>query len=69
MDDSSIKFDQNEDEVLTHEVSDEMLETAVGTGIAKMANYTLSFCTTLYLSVRGPEIEGRGEGIEALCSD
>ena len=40
------KLDQAEEEILTHQISDEALETA-GSGTA--ANYTLYFCTALDL--------------------
>jgi len=40
------KLDQADEEILTHQISDEALETA-GSGTA--ANYTLYFCTALDL--------------------
>ena len=41
------KLDQAEEEILTHQISDEALEMAKGSGTA--ANYTLYFCTALDL--------------------
>jgi hypothetical protein len=40
------KLDQADEEILTHQISDEALETS-GSGTA--ANYTLYFCTALDL--------------------
>ena len=47
MNDMTIGLDQNEEEILTYEVSDEALESAGGTGKEKVGNYTLGFCTGL----------------------
>ena len=47
MSDTTIGFDQTEEEMLAYEVSDETLETAAGTGSEKAGNYTLYFCTAL----------------------
>jgi hypothetical protein len=49
MSDTSIELDQTEEEMLAHEVSDEALETAAGTGSEKAGNYTLIYCTFLYI--------------------
>ena len=49
MSDTSIELDQIEEEMLAHEVSDEALETAAGTGSEKAGNYTLIYCTFLYI--------------------
>jgi hypothetical protein len=49
MSDTTIGFDQTEEEMLVYEVSDETLETAAGTGSEKAGNYTLYFCTALSL--------------------
>jgi len=40
------RVDQEEDEIFTHEVSDEVLEVAAGTAKGK-ANFTLGACTGL----------------------
>lgn len=45
MSDTTIGFDQTEEEILTFEVSDEALETAAGK--EKAGHYTLGFCTGL----------------------
>ena len=45
MSDTTIGLDQNEEEILTYEVSDEALETAAG--VDKSANYTLGGCSGL----------------------
>jgi len=47
MSDTTIGFDQTEEEILTYEVSDEALETAAGQGKEKVGHYTLGFCTGL----------------------
>jgi hypothetical protein len=47
MNNDIIRLDQNEEEILTYEVSDEALETAAGTGKEKAGNYTLGACTGL----------------------
>jgi hypothetical protein len=47
MNNDIIRLDQNEEEILTYEVSDEALETAAGTGKEKVGNYTLGACTGL----------------------
>lgn len=39
------RLDQNEDEILSFEVADDLLESAAGTETA--ANYTLGACTGL----------------------
>lgn len=39
--------DEPEEEVLAHEISDEALETAGGTGSEKAENHTFCFCTDL----------------------
>jgi hypothetical protein len=49
MSDTTIEFDQTEEEMLAYEVSDETLETAAGTRSEKAGNYTLYFCTALSL--------------------
>ena len=49
MSDTTIGLDQTEEEMLAYEVSDETLESAVGTGSEKAGNYTLYFCTSLGL--------------------
>jgi hypothetical protein len=48
MSDTAITRDQTAEEIIVYEVSDEMLETAAGTG-SKGANYTLFYCTALDL--------------------
>ena len=45
MSETTIGLDQNEEEILTYEVSDEALETAAGAD--KSANYTLGGCSGL----------------------
>ena len=47
MNETSIGFDQTEEEIVTYEVSDEALETAGGTEREKASNLTLNFCTGL----------------------
>ena len=47
MNDTTLGLDQTEEEILTHEVSDEALETAAGTGKERAANFTLGACTGL----------------------
>lgn len=47
MNHTTIGLDQTEEEILTHEVSDDALETAGGTGNEKAGAYTLGFCTGL----------------------
>ena len=49
MSDTSIGLDRTEEEMLAYEVSDEALETAAGTRTEKAGNYTLYYCTALYL--------------------
>ncbi len=44
---SDITIDQTENEILSHEVSDESLESAAATATAKAGAYTLGFCTGL----------------------
>jgi len=46
MNDMTIGLDQNEEDLLIHEISDEALET-VCTGNEKAGNYTLAACTGL----------------------
>ena len=46
MKDKIITFDQTEDEIFTHEVSDEGLEIAAGTAREK-SNFTLGACSGL----------------------
>ena len=41
------KLDQAEEEILTHQISDEALETAAGSETA--AHYTFFYCTALDL--------------------
>jgi len=48
-DDTTIRLDQTEDELLAYDTSDEALESAAGTGGEKAGNYTLYFCTALDL--------------------
>jgi hypothetical protein len=45
LNDTTIGFDQAEDEMLSYEVSDEALEVAAGTGRENARNYTHFFCT------------------------
>jgi len=40
-----VKIDQTEEEILSHEVSDEALEIAAETGKDKAGNFTISFCS------------------------
>jgi hypothetical protein len=47
MSDTTIGFDQTENEILTYEVSDEALESAVFTKTGKAESLTISFCTGL----------------------
>jgi hypothetical protein len=47
MSDKTIGFEGNEDEILSFQVSDEMMETAAGVGKEKGGGYTLSFCSGL----------------------
>jgi hypothetical protein len=47
MNETSMGFDQTEEEMLTCEVSDEALESAAGTESEKAGNYTLAWCTWL----------------------
>ena len=47
MSDFTIRLDPP-DEALAHEVSDEALETAAGTGREKIGNFTIGFCTGLF---------------------
>ena len=49
MSDTTIGFDQTEEEMLAYEVSDATLETAASTASEKAGNYTLYFCTALSL--------------------
>jgi hypothetical protein len=48
-DDVIIGLDHAEEAILAYQVSDEVLETAAGTGSEKTANYTLFYCTALDL--------------------
>jgi hypothetical protein len=48
MSDTAITLDKTEEDMIVYEVSDEVLETAAGTG-GKGANYTLFYCTALDL--------------------
>lgn len=47
MSDKTIEFEVNEDEILSIQVSDEMMETAAGMEMGKPKAYTLSFCSGL----------------------
>jgi hypothetical protein len=47
MNDKTIGFEGNEDEILSFQVSDEMLETTAGVGNEKGGGITLSFCSGL----------------------
>lgn len=47
MNNNTIDLHQTEEELLTYEVPDEMLETAAGTGKELAGNYTLGSCTGL----------------------
>jgi hypothetical protein len=47
MGDATIRLDHSEEEILTHKISDEALETVAGS--QKTENYTLYFCTALDL--------------------
>jgi len=47
MSDRMINFEGNEDEILSYQVSDEMLETTAGVGNEKGGGVTLSFCSGL----------------------
>jgi len=49
MKDMTIGLDQTEEEMLTHELCDEALESAAGTGSEKAGKYTLFYCTALDL--------------------
>ena len=42
-------IEQTEEEILTHEVRDEALESAAGTESEKVAKYTFYYCTALDL--------------------
>jgi len=46
MNDTTMGFDQVEEDILTSEISDEALETAADVG-KKAGNYTLGACTGL----------------------
>ena len=46
---TTIELDQTEEEMLAYEISDQALETAVGTGNEIAGCYTLYFCTALDL--------------------
>jgi len=47
MSDTTLVLDQTEEEILTHDVSDDALETAAGTGKDKAANLTGYMCSDL----------------------
>ena len=46
-DTATIKIDQPEEEILTYEVSDEVLESAAGNESEKAGNYSIAWCTFL----------------------
>jgi hypothetical protein len=45
-------IEQTEEEMLTHEVCDEALESAAGTGSEKVGKYTLYYCTAAQVPKR-----------------
>jgi hypothetical protein len=45
MADKTIGLDETEDETLTSEISDDVLEAAAATGQGRAANFTISFCS------------------------
>jgi hypothetical protein len=47
MSDKTIDSERNEDEILSFQVSDEMLEITAGVGNEKGGGITLSFCSGL----------------------
>lgn len=47
MSDKTFGFESNEDDDLSFQVSDEMLETAAGVGNERGGGITLSFCSGL----------------------
>ena len=47
MTETTIGAEQNEQELLTYEISDEALESATSTESEKSGNYTLALCTWL----------------------
>ncbi len=44
---TEMSIDQNEEDLLVHEISDEDLEAAVHRGSEEAGSYTLGFCTAL----------------------